>query len=101
MGSEWNQCASMGRRVTKEMTRITPPLAPLKGGILLLKVKWRYLIPITLSCLLHFSNEISAQQYDLLIKNGHVIDPKNHINGKKDIAIAGGKIVKVDDNIPS
>lgn len=30
---------------------------------------------------------------DLLIKNGHVIDPLNHINGKKDIGIYNGKIV--------
>ena len=42
-----------------------------------------------------------AQQYDLLIKNGHVIDPKNHINAKKDVAVANGKIAKVADNIPA
>ena len=44
---------------------------------------------------------ICAQQYDLLLKNGHVIDPKNHINVKKDIAVAAGKIAKVADNIPA
>ena len=42
-----------------------------------------------------------AQQYDLLIKNGHVIDPKNNIDAIKDIAIANGKIAKVVDNIPA
>ncbi len=42
-----------------------------------------------------------AQQYDLLIKNGLVIDPKNHINAKKDIAVSNGKIAKVADNIPA
>lgn len=42
-----------------------------------------------------------AQQYDLLIKNGHVIDPKNHINAKKDIAVANGKIANVADSIPA
>jgi dihydroorotase len=41
----------------------------------------------------------SAQQYDLLIKNGHVIDPKNHINSKKDVAVSDGKIAKVADDI--
>jgi dihydroorotase len=41
----------------------------------------------------------SSQQYDLLIKNGHVIDPKNNINAVKDIAVANGKIAKVGDNI--
>ena len=66
-------------------------------------------IKIALCCLLLFSNssqavgnrQTSGQQYDLLIKNGHVIDPKNHINAKKDIAVAGGKIVKVDNDIPA
>lgn len=42
-----------------------------------------------------------AQQYDLLIKNGHVIDPKNHLNAKMDIAIASGKIAKVANEIDS
>lgn len=43
--------------------------------------------------------DIHAQEYDLVIKNGNVIDPKNHINAKMDIAVAGGKIVKVDNDI--
>jgi dihydroorotase len=43
---------------------------------------------------------VSAQEIDLLLKGGHVIDPKNKINSKMDVAIAGGKIVKVALNIP-
>ena len=43
----------------------------------------------------------SAQQIDLLIKGGHVIDPKNNINSKMDVAIVAGKIFKVDTNIPA
>ena len=39
------------------------------------------------------------QQYDLLIKNGHVIDPKNKIDSTLDIAVANGKIAKVEKNI--
>lgn len=35
---------------------------------------------------------------DLVIKNGHVIDPANNIDGIKDIAIYNGKIVKYDEN---
>jgi dihydroorotase len=42
-----------------------------------------------------------AQQYDLLIKNGHVIDPKNHINAKKDVAIEKGKIANLANDIPA
>src|SRR6266487_5299743 len=50
-----------------------------------------FFVPVTLH----------AQQYDLLIKNGHVIDPKNHINAKMDVAVANGKITKVDNDIPT
>ncbi len=41
----------------------------------------------------------NGQQYDLLIKNGHIIDPKNNIDTICDIAILKGKIAKVDKNI--
>ena len=36
-----------------------------------------------------------SQQYDLILKNGHVIDPKNNISGIMDVAIAAKKIVRV------
>ena len=42
-----------------------------------------------------------AQQYDLLIKNGFVIDPKNQIDSILDVAIASGKIAKIAKNIPA
>lgn len=41
-----------------------------------------------------------AQQIDILIKGGTVIDPKNKINGKMDVAISNGKILKVAASIP-
>lgn len=47
-----------------------------------------------------FPVSVSAQQSDLLLKGGHVIDPKNNINGVMDIAITQGKISKVAANIP-
>lgn len=31
--------------------------------------------------------QVNAQDYDILIKNGHVIDPKNEIDGVMDVAI--------------
>ncbi len=37
--------------------------------------------------------------YDLVIKNGTVIDPAQGIHDKKDIAIAGGKIVAVHEYV--
>ena len=42
-----------------------------------------------------------AQQYDLLIRNGRVIDPKNSIDSKMDVAIKDGKIAKVANSIPA
>jgi dihydroorotase len=45
---------------------------------------------------------LSAQTtYDLLLKGGHVIDPKNRINGLMDVAITDGKIARVAANIPA
>jgi dihydroorotase len=41
----------------------------------------------------------AAPQYDLLLKNGHVVDPKNAIDRIMDVAIAGGKIARVAANI--
>jgi dihydroorotase len=43
---------------------------------------------------------LAAQpRYDLLLKGGHVIDPKNNINSVMDVAVAGGKIARVAPNI--
>ena len=47
-----------------------------------------------------FSIATQAQQYDLLIRNGTVIDPKNNINAKMDIAVKDGKISKLANTIP-
>jgi dihydroorotase len=43
---------------------------------------------------------LNAQSIDLLLKGGHVIDPKNKIDADMDIAIANGKISQVAINIP-
>lgn len=44
---------------------------------------------------------VEAQQYDLLIRGGHVIDPKNKLDAVADVAIAGGKIALVAPSIPA
>ena len=44
---------------------------------------------------------VSAQEIDLLIKGGHVIDAKNKINGKMDVAVKDGKILRVAADIPA
>jgi dihydroorotase len=43
--------------------------------------------------------QIRAQQIDLLLKGGHVIDPKNNIDATMDVAITAGKIVQVASEI--
>ncbi|MDJ1500838.1 amidohydrolase/deacetylase family metallohydrolase [Xanthocytophaga agilis] len=43
---------------------------------------------------------LHAQTYSLLIKGGHVIDPKNGINGVMDVAINADTIAKVAKSIP-
>ena len=40
-----------------------------------------------------------GQQFDLLIKNGRVIDPKNKIDAKLDVAVTDGKIANIDKAI--
>jgi hypothetical protein len=53
-----------------------------------------------ISSLLVFQNTFAhAQEFDLLLKNGQVIDPANNINAPLDIGIADGKIVKVAPDI--
>ena len=54
----------------------------------------RFLLPLCLAA------SLAAQPaYDLLLKNGTVIDPKNNINARRDVAIAGGKIAAVEASI--
>lgn len=44
---------------------------------------------------------LAAQSYDLLIKDGHVIDPKNGINQPMDVAIKGNRIARIAADIPA
>jgi dihydroorotase len=44
---------------------------------------------------------IAQPQYDLLLKNGHVIDAKNNIDAVRDVAIKDHKIAGVGINIPA
>ncbi|MFN7934677.1 MAG: amidohydrolase/deacetylase family metallohydrolase [Bryobacteraceae bacterium] len=42
-----------------------------------------------------------AQSYDLLLKGGHLIDPKNNIDAIRDVAIRAGKVAAVGENLPA
>lgn len=50
-----------------------------------------------LACLL--AATVAAQPYDLLLKDGHVIDPKNGVDRPMDVAIADGKIAAIGADI--
>ena len=49
--------------------------------------------------LIIFAHFTYAQQYAIVIKGGHIIDPKNGIDEVMDIAIADGRVVSVAKNI--
>ena len=42
-----------------------------------------------------------APPYDTILKGGHVIDLANRVNQQMDVAVLGGKIARVDRNIPA
>ncbi|MDP3466733.1 MAG: amidohydrolase/deacetylase family metallohydrolase [Daejeonella sp.] len=57
--------------------------------------------PFLTGILLSISTILYAQTYDILLKGGHLIDPKNKINEKMDLAINQGKVVRVAADIPA
>ena len=52
-----------------------------------------------LTCFLSTSAQTTTPLYDIVVKGGRVIDPKNGIDQVIDIAVKQGKIVKVEKNI--
>ncbi len=52
--------------------------------------------------LLALAGTLGAQPaYDLLIKGGHVIDPKNNLSRVMDVAVADGRIARLAPDIPA
>lgn len=60
-----------------------------------------FIFSLIFTACLFFQYSVQAQEFDMLLKGGHVIDPKNNIDSKMDVAITGGKISRVAANIPS
>jgi dihydroorotase len=73
------------------ISKMEPTLAIIKAKVLLLLILTLLISPYTLK----------AQGIDILLKGGHVIDPKNNIDSQMDVAIADGKILEVAKNISS
>lgn len=55
---------------------------------------------LVLISIMSLQPSLVAQDIDLLLKGGHVIDPKNGINTTMDVAIKDGKIHSVAGDIP-
>jgi dihydroorotase len=56
-------------------------------------------VPLLIWVLLCVSSVLYAQTYDILLKGGHLIDPKNKINERMDLAINQGKVVRIATDI--
>ena len=68
------------------------------------RITLSFVITAVLAIILGSPSTIVAQtppRYDLLLKGGHVIDPANHIDEVRDVAVLQGKIAAVEKNIPA
>jgi dihydroorotase len=66
-------------------------------NLILMKMKKTIILQLIMSIMLTgFSN---AQQYNIVIKGGHVIDPKNNIDEVMDVAVKEGTIALIAKNI--
>jgi dihydroorotase len=64
------------------------------------KLLRKRLLNVLLAIFFVFPLTTYAQKIDILLKGGHVIDPKNKIDGVMDVAITNGKIQQVAPSIP-
>lgn len=58
-----------------------------------------YLTFAVMGSALFCSGAAYAQQYDMILKGGHVIDPKNHVDTVEDIAVKDGLVAEVASHI--
>ena len=56
-------------------------------------------IAVVLFCFLLPGMAVAQVKYDLLLRGGHLIDPKNQINAVRDLAILDGKVAAVAERI--
>ncbi|QHS52910.1 amidohydrolase/deacetylase family metallohydrolase [Edaphobacter sp. 12200R-103] len=59
------------------------------------------MLRILVAALFACSLSVYAQQYDLVLRNGHVIDPKNSVDAVRDVAVRDGKIAAIEPSIPA
>src|SRR5258708_20879207 len=47
------------------------------------------------------TSDVQFFRYDLVIKGGRVIDPSQSLSAPRDVAISGGKVARVEADIPT
>jgi dihydroorotase len=58
-------------------------------------------IALALATVISVFAQPAAPAYDLLLRGGHVLDDKNHIDSVMDVAIKDGKIARVASMSPA
>ena len=59
-------------------------------------------IPVLVAgALLTFGAGLRAQEYDLVLKGGRLIDPRNGISEVRDVAVLDGQVARVAESIPA
>jgi predicted amidohydrolase len=61
----------------------------------------RWLRVAAFACLILFLENVHAQQYDMILQGGHVLDAKNHIDVVEDVAVKDSLIAKTAAHIDS
>src|SRR5690348_15904422 len=68
-------------------------------GVMTNRIMFAFVITALLAIVCGSPSTILAQttaRYDLLLNGGHVIDPANHIDEVRDVAVLQGKIARVE-----
>jgi N-acyl-D-aspartate/D-glutamate deacylase len=52
---------------------------------------------LTVSAVLLFTSSLTAQQYDIVLSRGRVMDPETHLDAIRDVAIENGRIAAISE----
>jgi dihydroorotase len=71
------------------------------GGYVIIRYTFLALALAFCGVFINGGSPLQAQQseFDLLIRQGHVIDPQNGLNAVRDVAVSAGKIALIAENI--
>ena len=61
--------------------------------------EYRPVVVLAMSAIVFCAGKASAQEYDLILQGGHVLDAKNHVDAVEDVAVKDGLIAEVSPHI--